>query len=360
MINDERETMKFLKRINILYIAAILAVVFLWNMNTQYNQEVLLFYGFAETKETEMNLEHPIQVNQILVKTGQRVTKNTPLMEVSHNKIPLKLDEIVYEQEESQLKKLTWETDILAEIDNLKSKKAIKTSEINSEIAQIEAKLAQNRALIKDLNSFEKTENQKSTSVIEAKITALNTELKMALQPLDAEIKRLEQKLKSNNNPYNAKLKKLQTEQNFYEERGRKLSIFAPSDGLIGNIHCKEAENISAFTTLITFYEENPILVEGYVNENLVVHVKIGDTLTVSSSLILDYEIKGVVVSLGSRIIEIPERLRKYPEIKTYGREILIQIPSQNKFLQKEKVVLKLNKPIKTNNNFFNLLFGDN
>jgi multidrug resistance efflux pump len=349
--------MKILKRINILYIAAIIAIVVLWKMNAQYNEEVLLFYGFAETKETEINLEHPVQVNQILVTTGQRVTKNTPLLEVAHNKIPLKLDEIVYEQEETEIKQLTWKMDILATIDKLETKKAIKASEINAEIAQIEAKLAENRSLVKDLNSFEKKENQQLATVTEMKIAALKEELKMALQPLDAEIKRLNQSLKTNN-PYNAKLQKLQTEQNFYEEQGRKLNIFAPSDGLIGNIHCKEAENITAFKTLITFYEENPTLVNGYVNENLVIHVNVGDTLTVSSSLILEYEIKGIVVGLGSRIIDIPERLRKYPEIKTYGREVLIKIPSDNKFLQKEKVLLKLDKPIKTNDGFFDLLFG--
>jgi hypothetical protein len=51
------------------------------------------------------------------------------------------------------------------------------------------------------------------------------------------------------------------------------------------------------------------------------------------------------VIGMGHRIVEIPERLRKIPEIKTYGREVLIQIPSDNKFLQKEKVVLTFIHP---------------
>ena len=348
-----------LKRVNILYIAAIIAVVVLWKINAQYNEEVLLFYGFAETKETEINLEHPVQVNQILVTTGQRVTKNMPLMEVAHNKIPLKLDEITYEKEETRLKKLTWEAEIRGKIDQLKAKKAIKTSEINTKIAQIEAKLERNRSLIKDLNSFEKNDKQQKSSVSQTRIASLRNELKIGLQPLDQEISRLQNNLK-NNTSYNPKLKKLQTEQRFYEEKGRKLHIFAPSDGLIGNIHCKEAENINAFKPLITFYEENPTLVKGYVHEKLVIHININDSLTVSSSLITNYKIKGAVVGLGSRIIEIPERLRKYKDIKTYGREILIKISPTNKFLQKEKVLLKLDKPIKTNHSFFDVLFKDN
>jgi hypothetical protein len=47
---------------------------------------------------------------------------------------------------------------------------------------------------------------------------------------------------------------------------------------------------------------------------------------------------------LGSRIVEIPERLRKNPDLKTYGREVLIAIPPSNLFLQKEKVILNLLK----------------
>ncbi|HRW74331.1 MAG TPA: hypothetical protein P5563_00425 [Saprospiraceae bacterium] len=51
---------------------------------------------------------------------------------------------------------------------------------------------------------------------------------------------------------------------------------------------------------------------------------------------------RGQVVALGTRVVEIPERLRKMPEIKTYGREILVAIPPANEFLQKEKVQLFL------------------
>ena len=47
-------------------------------------------------------------------------------------------------------------------------------------------------------------------------------------------------------------------------------------------------------------------------------------------------------MGMGSRIIEIPDRLRKNPTFKTYGREIQVEIPSDNQFLQKEKVILKL------------------
>lgn len=346
-----------MKRFNLLYIFVILIVVMLWNMNLQYQKKTVMFYGFAENKETEINLEHPIQVDQIFVETGQKIAKGQPLIEVSHNKLPQKLNGLVYDEEEAKVKRMVWEDDILGSIDKLMSKKVVKESEINAEIEQIKAKVTHNRSLVKGLENVAESEGKAYSQQTMAKIAALEQELKTAVLPLNTEISRLRQKLKSNNT-YNVELKKLRSEQEFYEDKGRKLSIHAPSDGLVGNIHCKEAENIPAFKTLITFYEENPTLVKGYVHEKAVIHVNIGDSLTVASSLQKDYKCQGIITGLGSRIIEIPDRLRKYPEIKNYGREVLIKIPSDNKFLQKEKVILKLSAATSTSNDLFDFIFA--
>ena len=346
-----------MKRFNLLYVFVILIVMILWNMNLQYQKQTVVFYGFAENKETEINLEHAIRVDQIFIETGQKVNKGEPLIEVSHNKLPLKLNDLVYDKEEARVKRMLWEDEIKGSIDKLMSKKALKQSEINASIEKIKAKVEHNRSLVKGLENVEENTSGIYSKETTTRIAALGEELHTAILPLDTEINRLRQKLKSNN-PYNVELKKLKSEQEFYEDKGRKLSINAPSDGLVGNVHCKDAENIPAFRTLITFYEENPTLVKGYVHEKAVIHVNVGDSLMVSSSLQKDYKCQGVITGLGSRIVEIPDRLRKYPEIKNYGREVLIKIPSDNKFLQKEKVVLKLNSPVTTSDNLLDFIFS--
>jgi len=140
--------------------------------------------------------------------------------------------------------------------------------------------------------------------------------------------------------PSNVKAEILDTEIRHFEKEKDKLFIYAPSDGLIGNVTCKEGENISAFSTLMNFYKHNPTLVKGFVHESMILEVKVGDELEVSSSLHPNLKVRGVVFGLGSRIVEIPERLRKIADFKTYGREVLIKIPESNNFLQKEKVLL--------------------
>ena len=81
-------------------------------------------------------------------------------------------------------------------------------------------------------------------------------------------------------------------------------------------------------------------LIKGYVHEDLTLEVSIADKFTVSSLKDGAVSYPGRVVGLGSRIVEIPSRLRKNPDFKTYGREVLIEITKVNQFLQKEKVAI--------------------
>jgi hypothetical protein len=107
-------------------------------------------------------------------------------------------------------------------------------------------------------------------------------------------------------------------------------------------VHCKEGENIQAFAVMISFYEQNPNQVVAFVHESLLLKIKINDSLLVTSSLRPEEKTMGCITGLGHRIVEIPERLRRIPEMRTYGREVLINIPLQNHFLQNEKVVINI------------------
>jgi len=109
---------------------------------------------------------------------------------------------------------------------------------------------------------------------------------------------------------------------------------------LIGNIYCKEAEHVPAYKTLLSFYEPHSALIRGFVHENMTLSVDIGHRFTVSSLKDETITYEGKVVGLGSRIVEIPVRLRKMEQVKTYGREVLVSIPKDNLFLQKEKVAM--------------------
>jgi multidrug resistance efflux pump len=155
-------------------------------------------------------------------------------------------------------------------------------------------------------------------------------------------IKGLQQELSLGESPYREQIKRLRAEQEF-DQAQRLLSIVvtAPTDGLIGNISCKEEEHIPAYTALLSFYEPHSGIVKGYVHEDLTLQVQVGDRFMATSLKDKNMEYEGKVIGLGSRIVEIPSRLRKVPDFKSYGREVLVEITKDNSFLQKEKVSLR-------------------
>ena len=215
----------------------------------------------------------------------------------------------------------------------------LKVAEIQGKIQLLEKEIDLNKSLYEGLSTIQ-TEGDNGLNPDLTKLELLKQNKEDIEQKAAEEIKMQRKLLAAIDAPAGLKTDKLETEITQFEEEQDRLLIYAPSDGLIGNVTCKEGENISAFSTLMNFYKHNPTLVKGYVHESMILEVQVGDELEVSSSLHPDHTIKGVVFGLGSRIVEIPERLRKIPEFKTYGREVLIKIPAENDFLQKEKVLL--------------------
>lgn len=91
----------------------------------------------------------------------------------------------------------------------------------------------------------------------------------------------------------------------------------------------------------MTFYEPHSGIIKGFVHEDLTLEVEIGQSFSILSLKDERINYPGKVIGLGSRIVEIPSRLRKIETVKAYGREVLIEISKENSFLQKEKVSIK-------------------
>ena len=348
-----------MRKINILYWLILPVLIYgVIKISQNFSHQADTFYGFAENKETQITLEHAIAVNRIAVSQGQFVKKGDVLMEATRTELDLKMSDVVHNISELEARNHINRAELQSNINRLKAQRTGKVSDIQSRIQAIEAEIALNSLLVKDLSSIKLSEGVTINNPNTLKINALKEELRLVVQPLDIEIQHFEDELKGAN-PMQQEINRLKNQQTFFNNEQKKLKIIAPSDGLVGFIPCKEGENISSFTTLISFYEQSPNLVVGYVHESLVIQVKVGDSLNVVSSLHPKEMCRGRITGLGYRIVEIPERLRKIPEMKTYGREVLIAIPKINNFLQKETVVLYLlNQPKGVYDNLLSFLMS--
>ena len=335
-----------MKYFNLYYIAIIGVGVLLWQLNTSFGKEVVAFYGFAETKETEINFNYPVAVSNIKVRPGEYVSRNTPLLDVYRIKTKETLDDKEFKVAELNAKEKIWRTNKEEDLQRLRSKKSIQEEEIQAEIQKLERKKEFESSLYDDLQTVTVPEpTEKPTT---NKIEDLKRELVLKLSSFDQQIAAIEKSIVVGKSPYRIALDRLDAEQNFEEAtKKRFIQITAPEDGVIGNIHCKEAEHIPSYKTLVTFYEPNPTMVKGFLQEDLLLHVALKDSFIVRSTKDAELFCYGEVSGLGSRIIEIPERLRKIKDLKTYGREVLVSIPANNQFLQKEKVILEFVHPPK-------------
>ena len=324
-------------RFNPIYLVAIIAVVALWQLSDSLQSDSLIFYGFAENKETEINLEYPVEVKRIYVTNGQRVAAGTILADTEQADLPKQQTDALLRIEEIRADNARRSLSLQNQIGELEARMAQRSAEIDAKIGRVRQRAERNRQLLQEIEVPASDDRR-----LQESINALRDEEQRLLQPLTIELAGLRRELAGVRQNQRARIQRLENEAEFFETKIRKFSLTAPTDGLIGNVHIKEAEFVSSFNTLITFYEENPTLVNGFVQENMSVHVHPGDSVTVVSTVRPDSQCRGVVTGLGSRYIEIPPRLRKMPELKTYGREILIAIPARNDFLQKEKVVIRL------------------
>ena len=333
---------------------AILVAIFLWKFSTNFKQEAAIFYGFAENKETEINLDHPVEVNKIHVSPGQSVKQGELLLEVSHVEYEHDISQEVNEIESLKIKEKLWRTEKEADMKLLRSKHEAELKKIDVEISEIQKEKKYQESLFEGLENIDNEKRKIIYDPLAEKIRVLEAEKNELVKIHQTEFSNIQDALNNPANPFRKEIEGKNTEIALKKNKISKLSVTAPSDGLIGNVHCKEAENISSFKTLISFYEPNPSQVKGYLHEEMIVEVNVNDSLLVRSLNQEENKYFGVVKGLGSRIVEIPERMRRIPEIKTYGREVLIEIPLDNKLLQKEKVVIEI-----SNHNDVSSIFGE-
>jgi len=330
-----------MKRINVFYVVVgIIGILLLYLLMPENNGE-LSFYGFAESNETDINYNYPVVVERIFVSPGQEVKMGDTLMYLSRRQTKESLDDFTYEINKIKAEENIWRQKKQDQISLLNVEKEGKLQEIESKIRQLKEEIKFKKSLSNGLESIDISSSDYNP--IELKISELKSESQQTSLSYDLKMESLRREMSIGASPVQEEIEKLRAKQQFEEDQKvRFIVLLAPNNGLIGNISCKEEEHIPSYSTLMTFYEPHSGLIRGFVHEDLTLQVEKGNEFKVTSLKNSDISYNGRVTGLGSRIVEIPTRLRQISNIKTYGREVLIEIPKENVFLQKEKVGLSI------------------
>lgn len=297
------------------------------------------FYGFAESNETEINYNYAVVVDEILVTPGQEVKTGDVMLKLSRLKSKETLVDQPFRIAELRSEAKLWDQRKRDQIEREKLDVQQIVSGIDTEISELKEEIVYRKSIVDGLKTIEPVPS--SYDPIKQKIAILEEKRRSAKAAAQLRIEGFENELALGKNPFALQQRRLQAEADFDEsQKVQNIVVSAPSDGLIGNVYCKEAEHVPSYRTLLSFYEPHSGLIKGYVHEDLTLEVELDNKFSVSSLKDASLVYEGKVIGLGSRIVEIPVRLRKLADFKTYGREVLIEIPKSNKFLQKEKVAL--------------------
>lgn len=330
-----------------LYILCAVLIGLLAGLTAYYRAEPDTFYGIADTKEIAISSESAVEIRRITVAQGQLVSRGDTLLELHNPDLELRLSQISHELNELRARKTAHATLSKSEILQLKAQQAERVSEIRAEIKELEAQYDINRQLVSELRSLARdkdapTGSNEAKNPVQIKLESLRQLLALVQDPSRVYEGRLVNALSSEGDPLTEQVSQREDELRILNEDRKRLIILAQIDGLIGSVNFKMGEKVSPFTPIMTLHAASPSFVRGYIHEDVYSQVAVKQKVRVRSNQNRRHDVEGLVVGVGARIVEYPERLRKRADILIWGREIIIRLPPENRFLLGEKVLISL------------------
>jgi multidrug resistance efflux pump len=298
------------------------------------------YFGYAENRSSEINLDKDVIITDILVQMGAHVRKGQALMRVSNQDLQHEITQLHVNLQGVRIREDLSETEIEAEILELVRQRDLRLSELNTKITTAESDIQFYKSLSGLLNA--PAEDQQHPKA--AYVAQLREEVAQIQHQYEQLIRHYRRMLAQPKETI-AQADLLRQRERQLQEKLQEFEVVAPYDGIVGNINVMEGEYVPAFSSLISYYETTPPVVLAFIQERFDIKVNVGDSVLVQSVYSPSKQVHGVVSAKGHRIVEIPEKLRKIPDVKIYGVEVFIHIPHGNRFLQYE--VLKV-RPLNT------------
>lgn len=327
----------------LIYIAWVIALILL-AVITLYNQEkVDSFMGLTQSKQRTLNFPFPVEVQKVYVMIGEEVKKGQKLADVLRVDTKDKTFTINAKINELETKRTLKIDEIKGDLESLEVKRHKDISKIDLQIKALEQKEKMRRTLMHSVN-----ERVSGAGYIRYKIEALKTEKANLKVVYDTKKANLQKMLDNTNSRIDAQIRQLKSKKELLHNESKIISVYAPYNGSIGSIGCTSGEALKAYTPVLTIHPVYPQYVTGYIHEDVQTDIKIGQKVLVEplSTLYKDKTpIEGVVLSISTRIVSFPVRLKKFKVVPLWGYKVLIKIPPNNlKLGQKVSVTKEVNQ----------------
>jgi len=324
-------------KILIIPIALLLAISGVFLLTNSFTENTNHFFGITDNKEQSVSFSEPVEITEIRVIEGQYVEQGTVLLKAKRSELSAQQEQLNGQIDELDARQNESKAKLNAEINVLRAKKRAELLSVDAQIRQLQSKRQFNNDLYKSITGDAPAVS--TSDPLQQQIQSLGEQRGAIASAIQAQINSLKTQLRASEQPIYEQKKQVTERLDDINRQAEDLTIRADFTGRIGSINIKQGERIPSFQSVMTVHGLYPEYVKGYIHENVSNDVKIGQQVWVHSSYNnRGITVRGSVESLGSRIVEYPDRLKKNVAMRSWGREVNIRLKMDNPLLLGEKV----------------------
>lgn len=304
-------------------------------------REASEFRGVAEDAKQIVSSEVAVEILSVDVQSGQVVEAGDTLVHLRSPELALRIAEIQHDIQNASGDANLNRAESLRRIAELRAAFQARRAEYEGEIRTLEAQRRHNRDLIAGFRAMGMGGADTSGIELQDRIKALRSQIQAEEAGMRSQIALLEGSRGESGRLAISRNEALAAELALLREQEQRLLIRATSAGVVDSINYRPGEKVSPFAPILTISGHRPTLVRGYVHERVRTNLATGDSVVVRAVGMRSAKIPGVVVGMGSRIMELPPRLWKVPTFPMWGREVIVRIATDNPLLQGEMVTVE-------------------
>ena len=325
---------------NVLYLFWLLAVLGLfWIYRHITAMSMSHFFGSTEAEEMKLRSDIDAYIAEIRVIPGQEVKAGDTILIFHLPERERKKSELMQamdytgKDEEIRIKILEEEKKALVAEYN------VKIQELKTRLDEINNSKDVQDALKKSLAPGHSAGKPSLLEIesdgLKEMIAQLQSEKNKRIASLDHQIS---QKAQSSHSTLNLS----RTELDYLKGQDAQLYLRSQVDGFASELKLRVGDYIRSGTDLMEIIPLRPSKVKGFLPESSEVDPVAGTKVLLSSLARGSVSDTGVIRYVYPNITELPVRLRKIPELRSWGRELYISLDAGNPFLIGEKLRIDL------------------
>jgi multidrug resistance efflux pump len=328
-----------LVKINLLYLIVPLALGACYYIVTDIRgQSGDTFFGTAETEPKLIHIDQDVEVQRLFVKSGVSIKAGDTLAILVRRQLA-ETDLALAADLQKETISLQGSNAILsAELGTNEAEKAAKIAEYEAKITQIQVRDSVESALRKALFGGAPAPNKEAQQEIEAlKLAIVQTGQMYAL-----ERDRISAEARANSANAGTRTQYTKSKQSQTAKDRERLVLLAPVSGYVDQLTVLEGDYVRSYTDMMRIFPIKTQKVIGFIHENADLPFQIGQKVNLVSATRATIIATGQITAASPKLVELPLRLRKFVEVRAWGREVMIQIQTENDYYIGEKVNITL------------------